>query len=399
MKIILLGYSKISGGAGSASMRIADCLKKSKLKINEIFVDEYLQLKNNIYIKFRYLLIIVLSKIIKKIQINTNLVYHSLGLFGLFSSKNINKIDGNILNLLWINNETISIKEISKINKKIIWTIFDTWPFCGTEHYTNTTRFVDGYSDINKPNDQKGIDLDQLVWKKKKLLKNNIIFIATSNWLYKSLKKSDLFSKNKIYQINCPIDCNIWRPIKKNLAREKLGIEKNAKIIIYGGGLGRFRKGFDLLKASLSLNINIKGKLIVLLIGSENQDYRNSNGVYFKNIKFQNSIKDQILYHSAADIVSIPSRFDNMPYFGIESMACQSPLITFDIGGCAEMVQHMQSGWVSKPFDIDNYSKGVNWLLEDKDRLDQLSINAREYIKINFSYKNFIEKYQKVLTN
>ena len=41
----------------------------------------------------------------------------------------------------------------------------------------------------------------------------------------------------------------------------------------------------------------------------------------------------------------------------------------------------MKSGWLSRPFDINDYSKGISWLLEDKDRLDQLSINAREYIK------------------
>lgn len=400
MKIILLGHSKKLGGAGIAASRINDCLKKNDLHIHELFLDNYI-LKKNFYFKLKYLFILFLSKIIKKFQINKNFNLRSLGLFGIFNANDINNINANIVNLLWINNEVISIKEISRIKKNIIWTIFDTWAFCGTEHYTETKRFVDGYYDFNKPSNQKGIDLDRIVWnlKNKFFKKNNIKIIATSNWLYKLLNKSKLFKENKIYKINCPIDSNIWKPLNKCIAREQLGLEKSARIIIYGGGLARSRKGFDLLESSLSLDLNLEQKVIVLLLGCKNVNFNNSKGVSFRSINFQNSISNQILYHSAADIVSVPSRFDNMPYFGIESMACQTPIVTFDIGGCGDMLEHMKSGWISKPFDIDNYSKGISWLLKDKDRLDQLSINAREFVQKNFSYENFIKEYKKVLIN
>jgi glycosyltransferase involved in cell wall biosynthesis len=399
VRIILLGHSKTKGGAGIAANRISDCLNKNNIDVFELFLDNYLLLKKNFYLKLKYSIIVLLSKIIKKFQISKNFNSHSLNLFGFFDSRDINKIDGEIINLLWINNEVISIKEISKIKKKIIWTILDTWPFCGTEHYTDTNRFVEGYYTYNKPIKQKGIDLEKVIWQKKNKFfkKKNIKIIATSQWLYKLLKKSELFKNNSIHKVNCPIDCDLWKPINKNIAREQLGLDKNAYIIIYGGGLSRARKGFDLLESSLMKNLNLKQKVIVLSIGRIGLNFTNSKGIIFKNVDFQNSVSDQILYHSAADIVSIPSRFDNMPYFGIESMACQTPAIAFDIGGCGEMFEHMKSGWLSRPFDINDYSKGINWLLEDKDRLDQLSINAREYIKNNFSYDNFFKEYKKVL--
>lgn len=399
MRVILLGFSKKIGGAGIAAKRICDCLIKNNINIFQLFLDNFILTNNNFYLKFKYLFIIFLSKLIKRFQISKNFNTHSLNLFGFFNSKYINKIDGDIVNILSINNDVISIKEISKIKKKIIWTIIDTWPFCGTEHYTDTNRFIDGYYDYNKPIDQKGIDIDKIIWKKKKffLKTNNIKVIATSNWLYNLLKKSKLFKNSPVYKINCPIDCNIWKPINKNTAREQLGLDKNAKIIIYGGGLSRYRKGFDLLESSLLRNLNIKEKIIVLSLGKIDKDYINSKNILFKNINFQHSVSRQILCHSAADIVSVPSRFDNMPYFGIESMACQTPIVTFAVGGCGEMLEHMKSGWISKPFDINDYSKGISWLLEDNDRLHQLAINARKYIKNNFSYENFVEEYKKVL--
>ena len=401
MRIILLGHSKILGGAGIAAKRISDCLKKNNFDVFELFLDDYISSKKSFYLNLKYLLLLFFEKIVKKFQINSSSNLNSLGLFGFFKAKHLNKIDGGIVNLLWINNSVISVNEISKIKKNIIWTVFDTWPFCGTEHYTDTNRFLEGYYESNKPVNQKGLDLDRHVWRqKKKFFKDkNIKILATSNWLFKLLKKSQLFKENKIYKINYPIDTNIWTPIDKNIARERLGIAQDSCVIIYGGGFARNRKGFDILESSLLLDLNIKRKIIVLILGSTDKDFVNSKGVFFKNISFANSVKDQILCHSAADIIAVPSRFDNIPNLGIESMACKTPLITFDVGGCGEMVEHMKSGWISKPFDLKDYSKGISWLLDDKERLEELSINAREFIKKNFNYENYIQEFKKILIN
>jgi glycosyltransferase involved in cell wall biosynthesis len=88
-----------------------------------------------------------------------------------------------------------------------------------------------------------------------------------------------------------------------------------------------------------------------------------------------------------------------MPYFGIESMACKNPLITFDIGGCSEMVDHKKSGWVSKPFDINNFTKGIQWILSDSKRHKELSENARNFVIRKFNYKDFINKYKTVVND
>ena len=59
--------------------------------------------------------------------------------------KNIN-FDCDIVNLHWIGNEMISIDQINKINKPLVCTFWDMWPFCGAEHYTNNKRYEEGYN-------------------------------------------------------------------------------------------------------------------------------------------------------------------------------------------------------------------------------------------------------------
>ena len=56
---------------------------------------------------------------------------HSLNLFSSKTIKRINKINPDLVNLHWINNELISIKEISNIKIPIVWSFHDMWPMCG----------------------------------------------------------------------------------------------------------------------------------------------------------------------------------------------------------------------------------------------------------------------------
>ena len=74
--------------------------------------------------------------------------------------KQIQSINPDLVHLHWINNEMISIEQIGKITKPIVWTLHDMWPYCGAEHYTNDRRFIDGYNKKNKPGYEKGFDIE-----------------------------------------------------------------------------------------------------------------------------------------------------------------------------------------------------------------------------------------------
>ena len=43
------------------------------------------------------------------------------------------------------------------------------WPFCGAEHYTSDERYKIGYLKNNRPNYEKGLDINKIIWEKKKL--------------------------------------------------------------------------------------------------------------------------------------------------------------------------------------------------------------------------------------
>ena len=126
-------------------------------------------------------------------NINEHKISKSYNLLPTFKTSLIKKINPDVVNLHWIGNNFISFREISKINKPIIWTLHDMWPYCGSEHYSFENRYIDGYTKSNSRKNKKflSLDFDRIVWsKKKKYLNEKINFISTSTWQDKKFKES-----------------------------------------------------------------------------------------------------------------------------------------------------------------------------------------------------------------
>ena len=59
----------------------------------------------------------------------------SLGLVGSTFKEKVDMINPDIIHIHWPNAFTLSIDEISKINRPIVWTLRDCWAFTGGCHY------------------------------------------------------------------------------------------------------------------------------------------------------------------------------------------------------------------------------------------------------------------------
>ena len=105
----------------------------------------------------------------KKYFSTSNKNLHSPAWFSSIIHKQIYEIDPDIIHLHWVQGGALSIKEISKIKKPIVWTLHDMWPFSGAEHYSdNSERYKEGYKRYNRPKGESGFDLNRWVWNRKK---------------------------------------------------------------------------------------------------------------------------------------------------------------------------------------------------------------------------------------
>ena len=81
-----------------------------------------------------------------------NPILHSPSFLSSSWVKKINSSDADIVNLHWVQHEMLSVSDISKIKKPLVWTLHDMWGFCGAEHISWDKRWLDGYNVDNRPN-------------------------------------------------------------------------------------------------------------------------------------------------------------------------------------------------------------------------------------------------------
>ena len=167
----------------------------------------------------------------------------------------------------------ISVSDLSKIKKPLVWTLHDMWGFCGAEHISYDRRWKEGYLKKNRPVGEGHFDINRWTWiRKKKYWKNPINIITPSDWMKQNVKKSYLMKKWPVYSIPNAIDTKKWKPVDKNLSRKTLKLPNELSLILFGSTSGTkdYHKGFDLLEKSLEKLQNLEKKLDWLSLAKMN---------------------------------------------------------------------------------------------------------------------------------
>ena len=413
MKILHIGYSDTLGGASIAMMRLHYSFKKFKFN-SKVLVGQKLSSdesiigpnsKNeNFFNEFK----IKLARQKKYFYKHDGKYSHSLNIFNSDILKKVELINPDIVNLHWINNELISIKQISKIKIPIVWTFNDMWPMCGGEHYSDNQRFIKGYDITDKETSERGLDLNRFLWNmKSKYWSNNIKqIVCISNWLKKKTLDSKLFRNHKINYIPCAIDNTKWFPVNKIEAKKKLKLPEDKLVLLFmsTNGIKDFRKGFEYIENYLKSSNITKDKIILLNIGNNNN--LKIQGIEIININktFNGSPKELRLYYSASEILLAPSILEAFGQVAVEAASCGTPSIGFVNTGLADAISHRYSGYLAKYKDQNDFNNGLNWIIKNllKDKY-YFQYNCVKFVNDNFSSnlisKKYVDLYNKTLND
>lgn len=410
MKVLHIGYSDKLGGAAIAMMRLHSSLRSIGLDSNvlvgeKLTEDKYVigpkTYREKLFNEFK----IKIARQKKYFYGHNGKYSHSLNLLGGNLLSKINNINPDIINLHWINNELISIKEISKLKIPIVWTFNDMWPMCGGEHYSEDDRNKLGYDKVQKRPDEKGFDINKFIWKqKKKYWKINIKHIVCiSNWLKIKAKNSDLFKEKLISFVPCALNTQDWTPVNKNVARERLNLPKNKLILLFmsTNGDNDLRKGYKYINFFFENFLEFKKKVVLLKIGknfkNENQNQNQSEYVININKSFNGDPKILKLYYSASDILLAPSVLEAFGQVAIEAGSCGVPTIGFKNTGLEDTIQHEKTGYICEHLSQNDFNIGLQWMIKkiekDSKYFDSSCIN---FVKNNFSSEIIAQKYKKI---
>lgn len=307
------------------------------------------------------------------------------------SLKQINQINPDIINLHWINAGYIQIETLAKLKKPIVWTLHDMWAFTGGCHYTQgCDRYLQSCGACPQLGSNSERDLSRWVWQRKaktwQML--NLTVVTPSKWLASCARESTLLNNIRIETIPNGLNTDIYRPIDRPLARKVLQLPLDKRLVLFGASNANDkRKGFNLLQFALqSLGATEwKDQLELVIFGAS--EASSSDSLPFK-VHYLDTVHDDVslaLIYSAADAFIAPSLEDNLPNTILEASACGTPCIAFNIGGMPDMIDHRQSGYLAQPYEVQDLANGIVWILEDSERYQKLSQQARQKVEQEFS--------------
>lgn len=280
---------------------------------------------------------------------------------------------------------------------KIYWTLHDSFAYTGHCSFHTATNCYKFKTECNScpmihdyPYSWFFDNSKSEFYRKKELFTNipNLEIITPSKFMMNEVKSSFLKDYN-VTVINNGIDLNIFRPKKNNSIYDKYNIPKNKKIILAVANYWIPIKGLDTL---IKLSEDIKDDTIILIVGLNEKQIRKLPENII-GIKKTDNQEDLVSIYSVGDVFVNPTKDDVYPTVNIEAIACGTPVITNNVGGCKEQV------FDNVGFVFNSYNEmleKVNFCLK-KDYKNKI-FNNKECLK-NISsdkkYNEYIQLYKK----
>ncbi len=415
MKVLNISSFDLSGGAARAAYRVHDGL-------NNIGVDSQMLVRikssddNKVISTSRTLL----GKVVGRLKAELDFlplkqyIQHNVPKRNTYSlqwvpdwiAPQVAQINPDIINLHWVCDGYLKVETLEKFHKPIVWTLMDMWPFTGGCHYSEgCLRYLDTCGTCPQLHSHKEADLSRQIWQRKvKAWKNlNLTIVTPSSWLANCARSSSLFKNHRVEVIPFALNTQTYKPVDKKVARAILNLPPDKHLVLFGAinATQDQRKGFHLLQAALKTlsQSEWSDKIYLNIFGSSQPEKPVDLG--FETI-YQGKLNQDILLalvYSAADLMVVPSIEEAFGQTASESLACGTPVVAFSGTGVADIVDHQQNGYLAKPYEIEDLARGIAWVLEDKDRHQELCIQARLKAEREYSLEIQAQRYLSLFTD
>ncbi|NOZ71016.1 MAG: glycosyltransferase [Chloroflexi bacterium] len=375
MNIVHINLADHHGGAAMAAFRLHQAMRRaghdSRMLVWRKYTDD-----PNVEIFEKHTVLRALSQTVGKQLdgLGFQYLYHPASM-RLPEHPWIKRAD--IINLHQLHGSYFSFRVLPKLSRiaPIVWTMHDMWAVtghCASAAWEQCDRWQVGCGHCPHKDDVPPIrgDLTALIWKAKNRAykRSRIDVVSPSQWMANRLQLSPLLDQLPIHHLANGVDPTIFRPLDKQTAREALGIHPEKKIIMFGAAsLSEPRKGAHLLQAALSsMPAEVKKTIMLLLVGGRHNAVTSNMDDF--DIKTLGQVQNEALLaiaYAAADIFVLASLAENLPNMLVESLACGTPCVTFDVGGCSEIVEDGRTGYLAKAGDVDDLAVGICSLLRD----------------------------------
>jgi len=315
-------------------------------------------------------------------------------------------LDADVLNIHGAHTNYFSylaLKGMSR-RKPIICTMHDMWHLtghCSQSYECQRWRTGCGRCPHLETYPPVGRDATAIEWKLKRRTyrKSNLTFVAPSRWLA-DMCRDGITQGSDIRQIPNAVDETIYTPFDKAKCRAELGVPPDKHVIMFiSVAIHAKAKGGDLLAAALAaLPEQLKRNSVLLVMGEKSEEFARNVGIPAISLGYVKEDAEKAVAYSAADVIVQPSRAENQSLVILEAMSCGTPIVAFDVGGNAELVNDGPCGIICLPEDSTSLSQAIASILENQSMRHDFARNAREAILRRYTLRqharNYLDLYQ-----
>jgi teichuronic acid biosynthesis glycosyltransferase TuaC len=145
------------------------------------------------------------------------------------------------------------------------------------------------------------------------------------------------------YVIPCGVDLDLFVPMPKEEARQRLGLPQDKKLVLFAG-IVRPEKRLDIIRAAVEM-LRREDDQVDLVIAT---------GQPHERIP---------LYMNACDVLALASDYEGSPVVVKEAMACNLPIVSVDVGDVAQVIGGTEGCYICQRHPADMAQK-LRWALD-----------------------------------
>lgn len=296
-----------------------------------------------------------------------------------------------------------AIAPISNL-RPVVWRLSDMWPFTGHCTYSHDCdRWASGCGRCPLPEEYPALNRDTtaLLWKAKKRTydRSRLVLVATNSWMEGLLTRSPLLSRFPRVRIPNGVDVKIFRPVDKTAAREVLGIAPHAPVVLFLAHVARpgTRKGGQFVGQVMAEVVSRGiGDAVLLVVGEGAASWPEGRGHETLRVEFSHSDHFLAAVYSAADVILHPALVENFPNTILESMACGTPAVAFQVGGVPDLVRQGETGFLASLGEAGEMASAVCAVLRDKQLRAGLSARCRRVVQEGYTVRHQAEGFARL---
>lgn len=287
---------------------------------------------------------------------------------------------------------------IKKHNVPTVWTLHDCWAFTGQcPHFTivKCDKWKVGCHNCPQYKEYPAslYDNTKKMWQLKKKWftgVKNMTIVTPSEWLA-GLARESYLKQYPIEVINNGIDLNVFKPTHSNF-RKQYGIPGDKYIVLGVSFAWGYRKGLDCF---VEMAEKLDERYQIVLVGTDDEIDKNLPQSIISIHRTQNQ-KELAEIYSVADVFAMPTREENYPTVNMEAIACGTPVVTFDTGGCAETVD-TSTGIIVSVNEIDKLIEAIDVISQEQINPEVYKKKVRNYSQ-DLKYMEYLELYSHVIS-